>query len=503
MRVETITVFIVYLLGMVAIGVWMYRRTNTTTDYFLGGRSLNSWVTALSAQASDMSGWLLLGLPGLIYATGVNGMWMAIGLAVGTYLNWQFIAKRLRRYTEVNQSITIPDYLDNRFKDQSKALRIVSALTILVFFLFYTASGMVASAVLFQETFHIDYNVALFIGAVVVVSYTFLGGFLAVSLTDFVQGSLMFLSLIFVPVALINMLGGVSEAMTAVSQVNPDLLNMTKIVNLDESGSWISQTVSFSVIGTVSLVAWGLGYFGQPHILVRFMGIRSASEIPKARFIGVIWVVLSLLGAGFVGLLGIPYFDVPLDNPETVLISLAQMLFNPWITGIVLAAIFSAIMSTIDSQLLVCSSAIAEDFYRPFFRKNASEAELVWVSRITVLAVAIVAVILAMSGGSVLDLVSYAWAGFGAAFGPVVLLSLFWKRMTRNGALSGIVVGGVTVLLWKHVPALSGTGLYELVPGFVLGLLAITIFSLIDKAPSRAIQDEYDKATRPLPRETA
>lgn len=493
--------FIAYLLGMIAIGLWMYRRTETTSDYFLGGRSINSWVTAMSAQASDMSGWLLLGLPGLVYLTGLNGMWMGVGLAVGTYLNWQFVAKRLRRYTEVNDSITIPDYLENRFKDRSKALRVISAVTILVFFLFYTASGLVASGVLFQETFGINYQVALLVGALVVVSYTFLGGFLAVSLTDFVQGTLMFVVLLIAPVMLFSMLGGFGGAIAAISQVNPDLLDITKTVSLGESGSWMSEAGAFSVIGTISLVAWGIGYFGQPHIIVRFMGIRSAREIPKARLIGVVWVVLTLLGAGFIGLLGITQFDTPLANEETVFITLAQTLFNPWLAGLVVAAIFSAIMSTIDSQLLVCSSAIAEDFYRPFLRKNASEKELVWVSRMTVLGVAIVAVILALSGGSVLELVSYAWAGFGAAFGPAILLSLFWKRMTRNGALAGILVGGLTVILWSNVPFLSDTGLYELVPGFVLGLLAIVVVSLLDREPSREISAEFDQANRPLPGE--
>ena len=503
MRIETTIVFIVYLLGMIAIGLWMYRKNETTSDYFLGGRSLNSWVTAMSAQASDMSGWLLLGLPGLVYLTGLNGMWMGVGLAVGTYLNWQFVAKRLRRYTEVNNSITIPDYLENRFKDRTKALRVISALTILVFFLFYTASGLVASGVLFQETFGINYQIALLVGALVVVSYTFLGGFLAVSLTDFFQGMLMFIVLLIVPIALFSMLGGVGGALSAVSKVNPDLLDITKAVSLDDSGSWISQAGEFSVIGTISLVAWGLGYFGQPHIIVRFMGIRSARDIPIARLIGVVWVTLTLLGAGFIGLLGITQFNTPLANEETVFITLAQTLFNPWVAGLVVAAIFSAIMSTIDSQLLVCSSAIAEDFYRPFLRKNASERELVWVSRATVLGVAIVAVILALSGGSVLELVSYAWAGFGAAFGPVILLSLFWKRMTKTGALIGVIVGGLTVILWSNIPLFSGTGLYELVPGFVLGLLAIIVISLLGKEPPSEVTAEFDQATRPLPGEIA
>ncbi|WP_054948612.1 sodium/proline symporter PutP [Numidum massiliense] len=498
----TLVVFIVYLLGMLAIGAWTYKKTDTIADFFLGGRQMNSWVTAMSAQASDMSGWLLLAMPGAIYVTGINGLWMGIGLAVGTYLNWQFVATRLRRYTEINHSITISAYLENRFRDKSKLLRVISAVMTLTFFLFYTASGFLGSAKLFEATFNMNFDVALFAGALVVVGYTFLGGFLAVSLTDFVQGVLMFLTLLIIPFVLFGMLGGFGSAMDAVAQVNPDLLDITKTVKLTEGGEWITKSAAISTIGTISLLAWGVGYFGQPHILVRFMGIRSARDIPAARFIGVTWVVLSLLGAGFVGLLGIAYFSTPLADSETVLIQLAQTLLNPWVAGIVIAAIFAAIMSTVDSQLLVSSSALAEDFYKSIIRKNASDAELVWVSRLTVLAITIAAVLLARNAKeSVMGMVSYAWAGFGSAFGPVILLSLFWKRMTRNGALAGMITGGVTVILWQNVKVLESTGLYELVPGFILGLVAIVVVSLLDKKPAEEIMQEFERAKRPLPNE--
>ncbi|WP_209124135.1 sodium/proline symporter PutP [Alkalihalobacillus sp. BA299] len=496
MNLATIITFVIYLIGMLLIGLWTYRKTNTISDYFLGGRKLNSWVAAMSAQASDMSGWLLLGLPGAIYVTGLNGMWIAIGLAVGTYLNWQFIAKRLRRYTETVNSITIPDYLENRFKDNTKVIRVFSALTIILFFLFYASSGMVAGAVLFEQAFGIDYNVALLVGSVVIVSYTFLGGFLAVSLTDFIQGILMFCALLLVPAVLIVSLGGFSGLWGTISDINVDLLNIMKTVGV-EDGTWATNITSFSIIGTISLLAWGLGYFGQPHILTRFMSIRSASEIPKARLIAVVWVVLSLIGAGFVGLVGITQFDTPLENPESIFIILVQTLFNPWVAGILLAAILAAIMSTIDSQLLVSSSAIAEDFYKQILRKEASEKELVWISRASVIFISVIAVILAKNGGNVLELVSYAWAGFGAAFGPVIILSLYWKRMTRYGALAGILTGTFIVIFWNEIPVLNAIGLYELVPGFVLATVAVVLVSMIDRAPSAEIEAEFNQSIYP------
>jgi sodium/proline symporter len=477
--------FVVYLLGMLGIGLFAYLRTKDLSDYVLGGRQLGGAVAALSAGASDMSGWLLLGLPGAMYAAGMNQVWIATGLAIGAYLNWQFVAKRLRHYTEIAQdSITIPDYLENRFGDSSRLLRVISALVILVFFTIYTSSGMVGGAILFEKTFGLDYQVALWVGAVVIVSYTFLGGFLAVSWTDFFQGILMFLALIVVPLVTLRQLGSLDTAVFAAASQDPKMLDVF---------------ADMSLLGIVSLMAWGLGYFGQPHILARFMAVKSVAEIPKARLIGISWMVFALFGSMFTGFAGIAYFaKAPLENPETVFMTLTQVLFNPWVAGILLAAILSAIMSTIDSQLLVCSSTIAEDFYKALLRKNAGDKELVFVSRLAVVSIALLAIFFASNPeSSVLSLVAYAWAGFGAAFGPVVILSLFWKRMTRNGALAGMVVGALSVIVWKQ---LSGGlfDVYEILPGFIFCTLACIGISLLGRPPCEEVQSQFELFDRQL-----
>ncbi|MBO8127998.1 MAG: sodium/proline symporter PutP [Peptococcaceae bacterium] len=494
MQSTSAAVFLVYILGMILIGALLYQRNKSMDDYFLGGRSLNGYVAALSAEASDMSGWLLLGLPGAAYAGGINAMWIGVGLAIGTYLNWQFVSQRLRRYTETVNAITLSDYFEYRFHDKTRSLRIISAILSLTFFLFYTSSGLVAGGKLFETTFGFDYSTALYVGAAVIITYTFLGGFLAVSWTDFVQGTLMFFALILVPVLIISDVGGLGQFWQRLAGVNPDLLDAMKTVNYDlaEGIKWISGS-SITLLGIISLAAWGLGYFGQPHILVRFMGIKSHRELPKAQFIGVTWVVITLISAVFVGIAGIIAVEQPLADPETVFITLVEMLFNPWVAGLFLVAILAAIMSTIDSQLLVSSSALAEDFYRSLIRPQASDKELMWISRGSVILIAVIALILAQSGGSVLSLVAYAWAGLGATFGPTIILSLFWKRMTRNGALAGMLVGGLTVIIWKNF--LSYTGLYEIVPAFILSVIAIIIFSLLDKQPSEAVKREFDIST--------
>jgi len=485
METGVLITFIIYLVGMLGIGVAAYKMTSNLSDYVLGGRRLGPGVAALSAGASDMSSWLLLGLPGAVYAAGgMNQIWLAVGLAVGAYLNWQFVAKRLRTYTEVaNDSITIPDFFENRFKDGSKLLRVISALVILVFFTFYTSSGMVGGAKLFEASFGLSYTQALWIGAIVIISYTFLGGFLAVSWTDFIQGILMFLALIIVPVVAINKLGGWNETVNAVGEIDPIYLDAFS---------------GMSTLAIISLLAWGLGYFGQPHILTRFMALRSKKDVPKARMIGTIWMIVSLFGAIFTGFAGIAYFaDNPLPDGEQVFILFTQVLFDPWVSGILLAAILAAIMSTIDSQLLVSSSAVAEDFYKAILRKDASEKELVWVGRISVAAIALIAILLAMNPeSSVLDLVSYAWAGFGAAFGPVIILSLFWKRMNRWGALAGMIVGAVTVVVWQKLTAaeLIPFSLYEIVPGFVFAWIVAMVVSLVTEAPSQEIEEEFEQA---------
>ena len=479
-NVPQLTAIIIYLIGMMIIGIYATKKTNDLSDYVLGGRQLTGGVAALSAGASDMSGWLLLGLPGAMYVGGMSEIWLPIGLSIGAYLNWQFVAKPLRVYTEVaNDSLTIPDFFENRFKDHSKILRIVSALVILGFFTFYTSASLVGGAILLENSFGMNYKLALWVGAIVILSYTLFGGFLAASWTDFIQGILMFLALIIVPIVAIYELGGWNETVRKIGSIDPSHLDVY-------SGS--------TIIGVISLLAWGLGYFGQPHIIVRFMGIKSTSEVPKARLIGMVWMILSLFGAVIVGFAGIAYFaDSPLQNSETVFIMFSQVLFNPWVAGFLLAAILSAIMSTVDSQLIVASSALANDFYKSLFRKNASKKEEMIVGRIAVLGIAVIAIFLGYDPDSkVLELVSYAWAGFGAAFGPVIILSLFWKRMTRNGAISGIIVGALTVVIWGNLTG-GIFDLYELAPGFLLGVLAIIIVSLLDKAPSAEIQNEFDQ----------
>jgi sodium/proline symporter len=479
-----LTTFIIYLVGMLVIGIIFYRLTKNLSDYILGGRKLGGAVAALSAGASDMSGWLLLGLPGAMYAAGMNQAWIAIGLTIGAYLNWQFVARRLRRFTELaNDSITLPDYLENRFADRSRSLRVVSAIVILIFFAIYTSSGLVAGATLFEKSFGLDYNWALIIGALVIMSYTFLGGFMAVSWTDFFQGLLMFLALIVVPFIAIESIGGWGKAVATV-----DAMQQTRIDIFAET----------TFLGIISLAAWGLGYFGQPHILARFMAIKNEKEVPKARMIGMTWMILSLYGAIFTGFTGIAYFkDSPLENSETVFIALTQTLFNPWIAGVLLAAILAAVMSTVDSQLLVCSSALAEDFYKQIFRRSASQKELVWVGRASVIGIALIALYLASNPDSkVLDLVSYAWGGFGASFGPIVILSLFWRKMTRNGALAGIIVGAATVIVWKQLTGgpFAIFDVYEIVPGFILCAIAAIIGSKIGPPPDPEEMRQFEKA---------
>ena len=481
----TIVTFAIYLLGMLLIGWAGYKATSNLSDYILGGRSLGSVVTALSAGASDMSGWLLMGLPGAVFATGLSASWIAIGLCVGAWLNWRFVAARLRVYTEkVGNALTLPDYFTNRFEDGSSLLRIVTALVILVFFTVYCASGVVAGARLFESMFGMDYQTALWVGAVATMAYVFIGGFLAVSWTDTIQASLMITALILAPLMVIYADGGVGAS--------------AAIIETARSGAF-DMFQGQGAIAIVSLLAWGLGYFGQPHILVRFMAAESIKTIPNARRIGMTWMVLCLGGAVAIGFFGLSYFSTFTEqasgvtgNPERVFIELSKILFNPWIAGVLLSAILAAVMSTLSCQLLVCSSAITEDLYKPFLRKNASQKELVWVGRAMVLLIALVAIAVATNPENrVLGLVSYAWAGFGAAFGPVVLLSVLWSRMTRNGALAGMLVGALTVIIWKQFGWL---GLYEIIPGFLFATLAIVLFSLLDKAPSKAMQDRFAEA---------
>ncbi|WP_380177408.1 sodium/proline symporter PutP [Kalamiella sp. sgz302252] len=477
--------FCVYILGMVLIGFLAWRSTKNFDDYILGGRSLGSVVTALSAGASDMSGWLLMGLPGAIFISGISESWIAIGLTLGAYLNWKIVAGRLRVQTEHHDNaLTLPDFFASRFEDKSKILRVISAVVILVFFTIYCASGIVAGARLFESTFGMSYETALWAGAAATILYTFVGGFLAVSWTDTVQAGLMFFALILTPVMVIFAVGGLSDSLQVIQAKSIENIDMLKNLNF---------------VAVISLLGWGLGYFGQPHILARFMAADSHHSIRSARRIGMTWMILCLGGAVAVGFFGIAYFqNNPAqasgvsDNSERIFIELARILFNPWIAGILLSAILAAVMSTLSCQLLVCSSALTEDLYKNFLRKNASQRELVWVGRLMVLLVAVVAIALASDPNNrVLGLVSYAWAGFGAAFGPVVVFSLVWKRMTRNGALAGIIVGAATVLIWKQYAWLD---LYEIIPGFLFASIAIVLFSLMGGQPSTAAVKRFEAA---------
>jgi sodium/proline symporter len=483
----TLVTFAVYIAAMLLIGWWAWRRTRTFDDFILGGRSLNPFVTALATGASDMSGWLLMGLPGALYVGGASESWIAIGLVAGAYANWKLVAGRLRVYTErADNALTLPDYFTRRFEDRSGLLRIYSAVVILIFFAIYSASGIVAGARLFELTFGVDYTTALWAGAAATIVYTLVGGFLAVSWTDTVQATLMIFALVLAPIVVISSVGGVDTSLAIIRELDPGRLDFLR---------------GTTAVGIVSLLAWGLGYVGQPHILARFMAAESVQAIAPARRISMTWMVLCLAGAMAVGFFGIAWFGAnpdaagPVkDNPERVFIVLSQLLFNPWIAGVLLAAVLAAIMSTLSCQLLVCSSALTEDFYKTFLRPRATQTELVWVGRATLLAVALVAIVLAWNPENrVLDLVSYAWAGFGSAFGPVVVLSLLWKRMTRNGALAGMLTGAIVVLVWKQY---AWFGLYEMVPGFALACLAIVVVSRLGAPPAATVQAKFDEVER-------
>lgn len=486
-NLSVIITFIAYLAFMLAVGTHFYKKNESLSDYLLGDRQLNKWVTSMSAQASDMSGWLLLGLPGYAYLQGMEACWIAFGLALGTWLNWRFVARKLRRYTELaGNAITLPDYFANRFNDHNRLLRTLSALFILVFFLIYTASGFVAGAKLFESVFGLPYHSALLIGVVVIISYTALGGFMAVSWTDFFQGIIMFFAIITVPVLALHATGGLEASVGSWKAIDAGFLDIRSHGNGEP----------LKAVAVVSLMAWGIGYFGQPHILARFMAIRSPDEIKPARRIAMTWVLISLAGAVLVGMAGriyLPELLVGTDS-EKVFMILVERLTHPIIGGILLAAVLAAIMSTADSQLLVTSSALTEDLYRVLIRPNAADKELVWVSRGTVIGVAAIACAIALKpDSSVLELVSYAWAGFGATFGPLVLMSLYWKRMTRNGAIAGIIGGGITVLVWK--PLEGGLfDLYEIVPGFLVSIALIAGVSLADNKPDASIEAQFDEA---------
>ncbi len=467
----------IYFIAMFSIGIYSYFATKgDVTGFMLGGRNLSPAVTALSAGASDMSGWMLLGLPGAMYVSGLSSAWIALGLTLGAYLNYLLVAPRLRVFTELlDDAVTIPEYFERRFDDRGHLIRILSSVVIIIFFAIYTTSGVVAGGKLFESSFGLNYELGLFITAGVVVAYSTFGGFLAVSTTDFVQGCIMFLALILVPIVTLNQIGSVAQTEHYLMELSPAMLTL--------GGG--------SLLGILSAASWGLGYFGQPHIIVRFMAIRSVREIKIARRIGMSWMIISLTGAIAVGLVGAAYIKSiggNLSDPETIFIFLSNTLFDPLVSGFLLAAILAAIMSTISSQLLVTSCSLTEDIYHTFLRRKANDTELVLVGRFCIVAVALLAIFLAHDrDSSILSLVSNAWAGFGAAFGPVVLLSLFWARMTRQGALAGIVVGASAVLLWIYGGFTINNQtpsdyIYEIVPGFFAGVIAIVSVSLLTKS---------------------
>ncbi len=581
--------FGLYALVMVAIGFYFWRQTKDPEQFFLGGRNMGPTVSALSAGASDMSSWLLMGLPGALYIAGLINAWIAIGLSIGAFLNWVFVAKRLRIYTEViANSITIPDYFETRFSDDKHILRLISAIVILVFFVFYISSGLIAGAKLFEQTFHIDYSIALIVGASIIVIYTFFGGYLAVCWTDLLQGLLMMIALIIVPIVMLYHIGGFGEAVkyleksdtsfnVAIENIKDDKENLnTLFAKLRDSNSkgeaWQnlmelqtqmasirdtlkdeakraasarhkdvgafmekykdmdSITESFkkdldkligditsmldslsaknhfsffngvTLAGVISALAWGLGYFGQPHIIVRFMSIRSTRDIPKATFIGISWMVISLIGACLVGILGVAYitkYDLSFSDPETIFIVMSQTLFNPWLTGIFLSALLAAIMSTASSQLLVSASTVAEDFYKKILKTEATSKQVMFFSRASVLVVSLVAFFISTDkDSSILSIVAYAWAGFGASFGSVILFSLFWRRMTRMGAIAGMAVGAIVVVLHKNF-LYDMMPIYEIVPGFVCASIAIIVVSLLQ--PVRpGTKAAYDKMMEEL-----
>jgi sodium/proline symporter len=481
MSIATLITFIAYFIILLAIGFGFYRSSASMEDYLLGGRGMGSWVTAFSAQASDMSGWLLMGLPGAIYLGGTGQVWIAVGLFIGTFLNWMLVSARLRVYTQKTNAITLPCFFEARFRDPTGLLRIVSALIILIFFAIYASSGLVATGLLFESTFGVNYNVAVVIGGFIIIAYTFLGGFMAVCWTDLLQGALMVFAIVVVPVLTYNRAGGIAAVSKAMALRNISSGLLPK-----------AQTLPIALCMIASSMAWGLGYFGQPHILVRFMSIKSVHKLGKSMTIAIVWVLLSLSGAVVVGFIGIALYDsLSGGQQEKVFIYMIRDLFNPWFGGILLAAIFSAIMSTIDSQLLVSSSALSEDFYSKAIKKQASQKEIVLVGRACVVIISIIALFLALNrNNTILSIVAYAWGGFGAAFGPLVLFALFSRKTTWQSALAGMVAGTVVLVLWKQV-GLSDK-MYEIVPGFAANCLTILLLNHLVGQKDESILKEFD-----------
>ncbi|MEG0072822.1 MAG: sodium/proline symporter PutP [Raoultibacter sp.] len=501
---------LLYFIVVVTIGFIYVKKSNASSEnYFLGGRGLGPWLTALSAEASDMSGWLLMGLPGVAYFTGASdAMWTAIGLALGTYLNWKFVARRLRKYSEVaNNSITIPDFFSNRFHDKRNILMTIAALIILLFFCIYTGSCFVTCGKLFSTLFGLDYATMMVLGAIIVFLYTFVGGYLSVCTTDLVQGTLMFFALIIVFVGSVTAAGGV-ENTVAFLQGIPGFLSGSQIATpvLDANHLQVVESGlpvfgipgEYGIIAIVSCLSWGLGYFGMPQVLVRFMSVRHSDEIKKSRLIATTWVVISLSCAVCIGLVGravLPIEFLTQSSAENIFIVLAKMILPAFMCGLVVSGIFAASMSSSSSYLLISGSAVATNIFKGLIKKDATDRQVMIVARLTLAAVLLFGVVVALDkDSSIFQVVSYAWAGFGAAFGPLMLVSLYWRRANMQGALAGMLVGSVTVLVWhQFIKPLGGIfGVYELLPAFVLALLAIVVVSLLTKEPSKEVTDEFD-----------
>lgn len=492
--------FVLYFVVVLAIGIVFFfkSRGGDEKDYFLGGRNMGPWVTAMSAQASDMSAWLLMGLPGSILAFGLGQAWIGIGLAIGTALNWIFCAKRLRCFSkQANDSITLPQYLSNRFVTSGRTLQIASAVIFLVFFTVYVASSFVAGTTVFTTLFpSLNEGTAMLIFAAIIILYTFLGGYKAVCWTDFFQGLLMLVALLAVPIVAISV-GNIDQSLAAKTLVDAE----------GNSCNFIANVFNAPATEIISGLGWGLGYFGMPHILVRFMGIQKPSMVKKSAIVAIVWVVLSIgatmvmayIGRMFINAEGAHLAEALIanGNQKLIFIELARDLFPPFVAGLLLAAIIAASMSTADSQLLVASSSFTSDIYKPVIRKNASNKETLWIGRIVVLVIAVIAYFIASSEGSgaqaIMNMVENAWAGFGGSFGPVVLLSLFWKRLTYKGACAGVIVGAVVDVLWLLMLSAS-TGIYEIIPAFICSTIIAVVVSLADKKPSVEVEKLFDDA---------
>lgn len=515
---QIFAVMIVYMLIVIGIGVYFYKRSQKSSEnYFLGGRSLGPWVAAMSAEASDMSGWLLMGLPGVAYWCGLaDAFWTALGLAIGTYVNWLIVARKLRNYSQVaGNSITIPDYLSNRFKENKKIIMGISSMFILVFFTVYAASCFVTCGKLFSTLFGWDYHLMLVIGAVFVVGYTLLGGFLAESVSDFMQACVMITALIVMIIVGVINAGGFANVINNAKEIE-GYFSLGLIANptTDASGQQIVQNGSavfgaatpYGVLNALSMLAWGLGYFGMPQVLLRFMAIKKSSEIRRSRVIATSWCVISLIAAVFIGIIGRSLLptDGALNSKneaESILIVLSTKYLPLIIAGLIMAGILAATISSSDSYLLIASSAISVNLYKGIIKKGkeVSEKKVMWVSRIVLLTIALVGVVIAWDENSIIfEIVSFAWSGFGATFGPIMIFSLFWKRTTRVGAIAGMLTGGATVFIWKLVlnrllsSAIPVFGIYELLPAFLLSCIAILVVSLLTKEPSKEIQEEFE-----------